>query len=388
MKTKIKIVTALALAFSSGFNFTPAYAVAEHGVGNGGKGYLCNGKVILLDTFEAIDRRIPLAQPANTHTVEEIVHAWLKKLDKKDDRGSTNYLVLANKILADIKSFHGQEMVGDSVQFSNFENTATDDSHEKIIPRGCQKKVQIVIQQEPKFSRDRLFRIDIESWNLMDPLQQAFTVMHEIIYNEAISDGEQNSDTSRYLNEALASDDFDHMSTCDWIRTLREARFYHYSYAGLKIDTRLNASCKDHSNGALASLNIERNVALFRYVDPAQKITPTVIYFERGTIFFSDKEKNWANGGVTVGTQGSRNKYSAGKVYLTPAGRFTYSLSKEHYQFDAENNNVNRLDNGNILVKGVKVVANRLGFSQLKRTVNLTFDLLSNTVSESSTEIN
>src|SRR5262249_21252593 len=80
-----------------------------------------------------------------------------------------------------------------------------------FYPQGCSPG-QAAIQIKKQFPEDKTFTISKEMWDKMDPNSRAGLILHEIIYEEMISLGEDNSVNASYINSYMTAGLFDEMS--------------------------------------------------------------------------------------------------------------------------------------------------------------------------------
>jgi len=177
----------------------PAQAAGEGTVGNGGDVLVCarpgSKRVIeLLDFYESRSLRSvePYFEGAKL-TREGILEQYLSRLDRLDPQRGRTYRGMLEEFWREAQFLSGVKL------------RDVPDSMHVAIPKNCSVE-QLVIQQEPnELLYEKRYTFDRDLWEKMSPLQQAGTIMHELIYREQISEGATNSIRARYFNSQLAS---------------------------------------------------------------------------------------------------------------------------------------------------------------------------------------
>lgn len=213
-----KILLTLILVLSS-------TAFAGHEVGNGGGVLYCyppnvappallpSPKVELLDLFEAREfRKLTLGLGDVSEDYNIKIDRVLTQLAKIAPYRAQLYRTVYNRFM------------DESVFVANIDLVYIPDSQYKGLPPNCDLK-QAVIQQAPEFFGDKRYTISLDLWNQLDNNSKAALVLHEVIYNEGIALGQDNSKSVRYLISYLTSSGFSSMSQNYLNQLLLSARF-------------------------------------------------------------------------------------------------------------------------------------------------------------------
>jgi hypothetical protein len=171
-------------------------------VGNGGDVLVCGQGATktyqMLDAYEALEiskwvYSYPFANTTNK--------TWQDKVtDIIESRIRPHLPSRADKYTLWFKQFMSETQMVDGTKYKL--NDIPDSLH-LFIPVDCELK-QIAIQRDPQWGGSR-YTIDETLWSAMDEDQKAVLIMHEIIYREAIEEGQENSIPTRYFNSFLFS---------------------------------------------------------------------------------------------------------------------------------------------------------------------------------------
>ena len=169
-------------------------AKAGHEVGNGGTIIKCeDGRVELTDLFEArVFRGLQSALGDPTEDFKIKIERVFTALARVAPYRTQKYRQLYS------------EFFNDAVFVTGVDLTPIADVDPKGLPAGCGLK-QAVIQTVPQFIGDKRYTIDQDKWNEMNENSKAGLVLHEIIYNEALHNGEDKSITTRYITGYVTS---------------------------------------------------------------------------------------------------------------------------------------------------------------------------------------
>lgn len=217
-------------------------------VGNGGDGVLCtdvngNKTVELLDYYEArVLRGISPNLGDPTLSVDEQVELLLSRLAPVSPLRAEQYLRQAKAFMSETAFVPGARLVD------------VPDSNHMVIPENC-AVIQVVIQQKIRFKQDKRYIVDEDIWNLMDNANKAGMIVHEVIYREAIVNGQQESVRTRYFNSLIAGDRLNGMTETDFYRLVSLELEFYYSEANGVIVLASNSLAGRyttfHKNGRL-----------------------------------------------------------------------------------------------------------------------------------------
>lgn len=169
-------------------------------VGNGGDGIVCKipgGKktVELLDYYEA---RTQLKDPKTGQairmdfgapglSVDEIVELLISRVAEVSPERAERYRAQARTFM------------GETQFLPNADLTDIPDSLHAAVPSNCEIK-QLVNQRKKPFAMQARYNVDKTLWDLMaSNASKAGTILHEVIYREAIEAGQTNSVPTRLL---------------------------------------------------------------------------------------------------------------------------------------------------------------------------------------------
>ena len=233
---KNSILTAAALA--AVFLPSSSFAESKEG-GNGGGAIWCERydneqkKLIhsaeLLDLFEARALRSLESDLGDKNEDYKIkVGSVLKNLSRVAPIRSRKYQDL-------YKAFDSEQ-----VMVSDVDMTYIPDALNSVIPSGCSMR-QVVIQKVPEFPGDKRYTINKNIWDLLDNNSKAALVIHEILYNEGIELGFENSKGVRFLTGIITSTK---------LKTLNEQKFGELvRAAGYKATDRLGTMVEQYEHG-------------------------------------------------------------------------------------------------------------------------------------------
>lgn len=187
----------VSLIFMVCLTLQTAFAIEPNDAGNGGYGVICKkpgGKlqVQLLDFFEAKFRKLLYSLGTN-NSVQDKVGVALKRLSRLDEKRAKRYQERASKFMVNANFFPNVTLQG-KIDFVT-----------GIIETGCEIGL-IAIQKKPRFEEDKLFTISSDYWNAMDDDHKAGLILHEIIYQDALQAGQQDSVGTRYFVGTIASE--------------------------------------------------------------------------------------------------------------------------------------------------------------------------------------
>ncbi len=166
------------------------YSFAGNEVGNGGDVIVCNGRVELLDYFEAKSLNFSLPKVSKKKGHQLIIREILNDFSKIDKKLASQYFQRLSEIYKQIE------------YRSNIILTDIPDSNNEMLPRECELK-QIAIRRKKEIN-GKLFLISKDLWEQLSSLHKAGLILHEIIYEHFFYLGEKNSRKARYMNALLA----------------------------------------------------------------------------------------------------------------------------------------------------------------------------------------
>lgn len=167
----------------------PATATGVGGVdGGGGKGVLCDSKVMTLDLYEAIQSGVQLNQDFGNLT-DNLKFYGLEAAKYQSE--SLDYLQNP-QISSDILNFLETEIINKFQDITYGQRLPlTQDAHTADLPTHC-KIIQIAI-----YAQDGKIYRDPDYWSQLSTLDQAVLVLHEFMYARARKYGAIDSDESR-----------------------------------------------------------------------------------------------------------------------------------------------------------------------------------------------
>lgn len=170
-------------------------------VGNGGHAVVCrdsSGKITRAELYDYYEGR------------------ELRKLHISLPTGINNPIALASKTLERLQNFNKERTdriaarlltFKDEVEFVNTGLADIPDMGMVIVEPNC-KIEQLVIYREPEFLYDKRFTIANEIWSQLTLEDQAGTILHELIYEDARLFGQADSQASRYLNALISATEY------------------------------------------------------------------------------------------------------------------------------------------------------------------------------------
>lgn len=104
------------------------------------------------------------------------------------------------------------------------------------IPKECQLE-QVIFQRSPSILNRSRYMINRDLWDTLDVVQKSLLITHELIYRELTAPGygHQTSESVRYFNALIHSENLAQISTKDYLLALQELRFLQADYQGFVI---------------------------------------------------------------------------------------------------------------------------------------------------------
>jgi hypothetical protein len=191
---------------------TAPYALAGNEAGNGGYTVQCDHPSPDGYTIEVLDyHEIRVRFPPHTFTVDlgssgdewDRVRYALKRLSRLDPKRAAAYQDKADHFLEN----------ANLVAHANLPDPG--DSGPVYLEVGCHA-VPTVIQYHGHVEEQKLYTINQDLYEALSPNHRAGLILHEIIYGEAIANGAQTSQDSRYVNDLISSAEIAQMSQGDY----------------------------------------------------------------------------------------------------------------------------------------------------------------------------
>ncbi|WP_413584959.1 hypothetical protein [Bdellovibrio sp. HCB274] len=174
--------------------------------GNGGNAVICPGSPIMYDAYEAQARygMTPVYPTVQSNPV-----------CSNPNSACSSQTLMAKTIIRRLKSLDPelelilQRLVDgfwNEALLTQSELLSVNDTGIGFIERGCELK-QLALQHEPLFEEDSRYFIAKRIWDNMFPKDQAALIIHEVLYNYALSvnPDTNSSEKIRYFNALLLS---------------------------------------------------------------------------------------------------------------------------------------------------------------------------------------
>lgn len=192
MKTTLAILVWLAANVS--------FAASGTTVGNGGNSIVCKnsaGKVTsveMLDLYEARINGLTLKFNSRLSSYKDVIN---ENLDRWQD--------VAPRRVAQYKKWL-DEFESETMFVSGIQIPVIPDTGSVVLPKGCELKPIAFQRPESELLPGvKRYTVSRDLWNLMDEVQRAGLVMHELIYREGILAEHKTSFPTRYFNGYLAT---------------------------------------------------------------------------------------------------------------------------------------------------------------------------------------
>jgi hypothetical protein len=206
------------------FIMSSQLAFASTGAGNGGDAIVCPDSVVLLDSYEARQRQMPInldSDEIKEPTHRSMVSVAVKRLAQKDEHTAGLLYTYAMEMVSDLEQFKiFPEKRGEHTYLGYDVISEINDSYHRSIPEGCELR-QLVSQKVPRFSRDYRYIINKKYWEQMSLFEQSMTILHEAWYRIMLENDAQDSEATRYMNGLIASTDFKDLSFVEYINELK-----------------------------------------------------------------------------------------------------------------------------------------------------------------------
>lgn len=212
--------------------FVTTMAHAGFRRGNGGSVLICEqpqGKTYeLLDIFEARARYHFTVQTAEGENEFQKAQMIIDRIARLNPNRRNLYTEWLKSFVTEAQYIDGLNIVG------------IPDVGVSYIPDGCLLK-QMIAQVEPLTSFEKRYTIDLRIWNALDLDQRAASLVHELIYREAISFENQHnsSEPTRLMNAYIHSPLIQTTTLQDWIRFVQDLGFHRADAHGYAV--KLNA---------------------------------------------------------------------------------------------------------------------------------------------------
>lgn len=294
-------------------------------VGNGGNAVVCKepGTGIfrsaeLLDYYEArILRNLSIKMDSERDEVERAAKAVsrLKHLD-------------ANKVeqwTKRIREFKSQASFVSGVTL-----TSIPDANPVAIPNGCELQ-QAAIRRAVVYDGESTFLVNKDIWEKLSDDDKAGLILHEVIYEDHAQIGEKTSNSARFLNATLASDDIAKWNAGRYVTFLSKLNSKNetFEWQGLMlllIETNVDKEGHVDSRIPLGEWSYGRCDSEF-YLDVAKKqrrisCNSVISFFPNGSVLlanFYGNEEFKVKDGVALISYGS-------DVFFHPNGRIQKAL--------------------------------------------------------------
>ena len=244
--------------------------------GNGGDVIVCRNEkntitsVELLDFYEARTLRgIDYNLGGQSLNVNDKMFIALKRLERLSFQRATTYFKKVD------------EFFNNSVFLSGIVLTDVPDSNHSIIPAGCDIE-QIVIQRKPTFPEDKKFTVNKDLWDKLDNDNKAGLILHEVIFDEALSFKHKNSIATRYFNSYLTSLKIEELNIQDFINLLSKINFYTVDVYGALINLE-KIKPIFYENGTLKEAEVVHG-STYIFQGIHRKITKRVSFYDNQSI--------------------------------------------------------------------------------------------------------
>ena len=205
-------VVGVGIAFVAALG-APSVLWAETEIGNGGDAIVCaeatsipGSPHVTAEVYEAFEARVLMDLPASFGPgADPVAMARFAA-----QRLATLDPVRAQRLIVLIERFMSEARI---VPRANL--TDIPDTDPSVVPLGCSLR-QLAIQYRDPAPRMPRYLIDKDLWDLLDVSNQAYLILHEVIYYETIRRGATDSKTARLYNAHLASDIFTNWSQADY----------------------------------------------------------------------------------------------------------------------------------------------------------------------------
>jgi hypothetical protein len=246
-------------------------------VGNGGLILRCNAstdrqQVQLLDTYEATELR-GLKIDLGDDTLSETDKAVLafKRLSKLDPERSKRFAKRA-------VNFFKETVIVKGIPLA-----PSEDAGKVVLPVGCDIQ-QAAVQMKPDFSGDPVFVIDQERWEAMTKNDRASLIVHEVIFNELLTEGRvKNSASTRYWNGALITNSLDRFKNIEtYAQALKDSGFTSYnlvpfsllkSFSYDKFSKNYLVNCLGANPRSYSSLEVKSNAFCSHLSRPVRSLS-------------------------------------------------------------------------------------------------------------------
>lgn len=203
--------------------------------GNGGGVVVCRNKttdaiekVELLDYYEArVIRNLKLDLGADTLSYDEKAQSVLSKMEKLTPIRAAKYRKLYNKFFSE------------AVMVPDANLDYIDDAASVVVPIGC-KKEQASILRTPEFPEDARYIISQILWDKLDNNSKAGLILHEIIYQEALSLGETTSKTTRYFVGKITSTEMANYTKDKFDTVITASKFVAFDLFNTLVKKQIN----------------------------------------------------------------------------------------------------------------------------------------------------
>lgn len=210
--------------------------------GNGGHGLRCGtGNAATLEAYDRFEARQYLRLPPDfgpeTSDPTAMALRAVKRLKPLDP-------VRAGRLAKWIRTFMAEARFVEGPRF-----TPIHDADPLRVPAACELQV-VVAQVTPPYPEAPRYIIDSALWRKLSVVDQAYLVLHEVIYREALARGAESSKETRTFNAHLASASFSTWTMAQYRAFTRQLKFLPeiIRVGGLDVD---GASAKRGEDGTV-----------------------------------------------------------------------------------------------------------------------------------------
>jgi hypothetical protein len=243
-------------------------------VGNGGSAVVCRDSANAITSIESLDQ----------YEARELF-----ELDIALGDSSLGYIEKTHLAFERIKDFdhvayERYKKLADTFEENAFFKSGVDlatipDTEHLYIPAGCHVE-QVIISNPPESIIGKRFLVNQDLWDALDSDGKATLLIHEIIYDEALTQDHVNSVRTRKFTGLLISSEFEKYKLGEYVKLTDELRLPLRSFEGLiPVDQNLHAKTYNYfDNGMPMQMSLYTDRIIYGQLDIDNSDFPYIVH--------------------------------------------------------------------------------------------------------------
>ncbi|MCB0341057.1 MAG: hypothetical protein H6626_12090 [Pseudobdellovibrionaceae bacterium] len=199
-------------------------------VGNGGDIVVCENskneveRIEVLDHYEAKTLRGQTVNLGDSNvSVREKIDIATQRMARLAPEHAQRYENWAEDFLTEAQFLDDVDLVD------------IPDSQHSILPKNCRIQ-QIINQASVLLPRQKRYTIDNYWWQQLNNTQKAGLILHEVVYRDTLSQGQENSLSARWLSSLMASENLETMPLREFVGLMQQLEFTALQIQNVLVD--------------------------------------------------------------------------------------------------------------------------------------------------------